>query len=299
MRIGLVLGAGGVLGGSWIAGALDALSEELAWDPADSERIVGTSVGAMVGALLSCGVSPAYLAAHSSGEQLDGISAALSRAEVSRGAGDQAARERRALSELAPGSWRLALGSLAHLHRASPMAMIAAWLPCGRTDTDTLKDAVTAPPAGADPHRGFRAVACDYATGRRSPLDALHAPLADVVAASCAIPGYYRPVAIAARLFVDGALHSCSNLDLLAGHGLDLVICLNPMSSLHAAPRRTIWDHALAAARHDAGRRLGREARTVREMGSETLILQPGAEDLDAMAGSDRRRVVETARATV
>src|SRR3954471_2897221 len=105
MRIGLVLGAGGVLGGSWMAGALHAVSEELEWDPAGAESVVGTSVGAMVGGLLACGVSPSYLVAHCSGEQPPGVSAALTRAEASRadGATD---RERRALAELGPGSWR-------------------------------------------------------------------------------------------------------------------------------------------------------------------------------------------------
>src|SRR4051812_27060548 len=297
MRIGLVLGAGGVVGGSWMAGALQGLSEELDWDPAGAERIVGTSVGAMVGALLGYGVAPSYLAAHCAGEQLDGVSAALSRAEASR----DELRERRAIADLAPGSWRLGLASLARAHRSSPVAMLAGWLPCGRTGTVALKDAVRIAAAhGAEPPRGFQAVACDYMTAERAALDASHAPLADVVAASCAIPGFYRPVAIAGRRFVDGAVHSCSNLDLLAGRGLDLVICLNPMSSLHTAPARTLWERALAAVRADAGRRLGREARAVRDAGTETLILQPGADDLDAMAsGRGRRHVVETARAGV
>src|SRR5689334_7960174 len=112
MRIGLVLGAGGVLGGSWTAGALHAVSEELGWDPAGAESVVGTSVGAMVGGLLACGVSPSYLVAHCSGEEPAGVSAALARAEASRLEG-AAGRERRAIAELGPGSWRLALASLA------------------------------------------------------------------------------------------------------------------------------------------------------------------------------------------
>ena len=53
------------------------------------------------------------------------------------------------------------------------------------------------------------------------------------VAASCAIPGFYRSVRIGDRRYVDGGVHSTSNLDLLAGEGLDLVICLNPTSSLY------------------------------------------------------------------
>ena len=36
-RIGLVLGAGGVLGGAWLTGALHAIASETGWDPGSSE----------------------------------------------------------------------------------------------------------------------------------------------------------------------------------------------------------------------------------------------------------------------
>ena len=61
--------------------------------------------------------------------------------------------------------------------------------------------------------------------------DAPRAELADAVAASCAIPGFYHPVTIAGRRYVDGGLYSTSNLDILRGAELDLVICLNPLTS--------------------------------------------------------------------
>jgi NTE family protein len=41
MRVGLVLGAGGVLGGAWLTGGLHALAEETDWDPGSAEFIVG------------------------------------------------------------------------------------------------------------------------------------------------------------------------------------------------------------------------------------------------------------------
>src|SRR3954453_19929852 len=141
MRIGLVLGAGGVLGGSWMAGALQAVSDELGWDPSAAESVVGTAVGAVVGGLLACGVSPSYLVAHCSGEQPPGVSAALSRAEASRA--DRATdRERRGLAELGPGSWRLALTSLTRPRRHTPAAVLAGWLPRGRTEIEPLKEAI-------------------------------------------------------------------------------------------------------------------------------------------------------------
>ena len=80
---------------------------------------------------------------------------------------------------------------------------------------------------------GVWIVACDYETGRRVPFGRRGAPraeLADAVAASCAIPGFYMPVRIGGRDYVDGGIYSPSNLDLLRAEGLDLVICLNPTS---------------------------------------------------------------------
>src|SRR5437763_16261960 len=68
-RVGLVLGAGGVLGGAWLIGALHAIFAETGWDPAGSEYIVGTSAGSMIGALVACGVKPELMLAHSRGER--------------------------------------------------------------------------------------------------------------------------------------------------------------------------------------------------------------------------------------
>src|SRR5271167_4552894 len=75
-KIGLVLGAGGVLGGAWLTGALHAIATETGWDPGSADYIVGTSAGSMVGALLACGVPPWFAVAHSSGEPFAVASAA-------------------------------------------------------------------------------------------------------------------------------------------------------------------------------------------------------------------------------
>src|SRR5437588_650009 len=69
MKVGLVLGAGGVLGGAWLTGALDALAAETGWNPATADHIVGTSAGSMVGAFLAAGVTPAYMVARSTASE--------------------------------------------------------------------------------------------------------------------------------------------------------------------------------------------------------------------------------------
>src|SRR5207342_2116359 len=70
-RVGLVLGAGGVLGGSWLVGALHALASETGWDPGSADYIVGTSAGSMIAGLAGSGVPPWFMVAHSAGETLE------------------------------------------------------------------------------------------------------------------------------------------------------------------------------------------------------------------------------------
>ena len=61
--IGLVLGAGGVVGQAYQAGVLAALEREIGWDPRDASVIVGTSAGSVTGAALRVGVPATDLAA--------------------------------------------------------------------------------------------------------------------------------------------------------------------------------------------------------------------------------------------
>ena len=124
------------------------------------------------------------------------------------------------------------------------------------------------------------------------------------MAASCAIPGFFRAVEIDGRSYVDGGVHSVSNLDVLAAERPDLVIALNPMSSLHAGSPRTLGERAAYTIRRASGRRLGSEARMLRELGSEVVLIQPTVHDLDAMGSNlmsraRRHDVIEMAVQTV
>src|SRR3954454_3157933 len=99
-------------------------------------------------------------------------------------------------------------------------------------------------------------------------------------------------------------MYSASNLDLLATAGLDLVICLNPTSTLEPSVARNPLDQITDAVRKAAGRRLGYEARKVRAQGAHVVLIQPVAADLALMGRNLMRRtgrhdVLETARRTV
>jgi NTE family protein len=299
----LVLGAGGVLGGAWLCGGLAAIVDETGWEPREAEFVVGTSAGAMMAALVGAGVPPWLMVAHSGGEALDGFTDARGRpvGEADRSAGS-VFRLHRGFPRLGPGSLPLALSGETLRQR------LAGWLPAGLISTEPLEETVRrAVPEGWAAHPNLWIVACDFASGERVVFGRQGAPkvdLARAVAASCAIPGFYRPVEIGGRRYVDGGLHSTSNLDLLAGLGLDLVICLNPMSSLAQVSGRLPHEMLAASIRRLAGARLGREAKAVREGGTRLLLIQPGAGDLrlmgtNLMSRRRRHRVIELARRTV
>jgi Patatin-like phospholipase len=75
-RVGLVLGAGGVLGAAWMTGALPALQERLPRPLGDLDLIVGTSAGSVVAAALRCGVGIDEMVAHQRGEAVGPLEAA-------------------------------------------------------------------------------------------------------------------------------------------------------------------------------------------------------------------------------
>ena len=217
-------------------------------------------------------------------------------------------RLHRRLPFLGPGSWRLGVKALASPSRHTPAQVVSGWLPRGLVSTEPLERTVrSVVPHGWSDHRGLWIVACDYKSGRRIPFGREGSPdaeLAEAVAASCAIPDFYRPVEIGGRPYVDGGVCSASNLDILRREGLDLVICLNPTSSRAALPTRGPAACAAAIVRATAGRRLGHEAHKLREGGTDVVLIQPVAEDItimgsNLMSGRRRHDVIELAQQTV
>ncbi len=305
-RWGLVLGAGGVLGGAWMVGALGALQRVQGLDPRDAELIVGTSAGSVTAALLGAGVSVEELTAHQLGEAAP--SGPLARIgwdyETATG-GSLPPRPRPGL-----GSAALMAQGAARLRQLPPTAVLSALLPVGRGSLETVGKLVAdvqaevgASPTGWSPHPGVRAVAMDYESGRRVAFGEPGAPpaaLADAVMASCAIPGWYQPVVLHGTRYIDGGASSSTNIDLLAGHDLDEVFVLAPMASFVIDTPHGVTARLERAWRQRVTRRALREVAKVHAEGTDVTVIGPGVEDLEAIGANlmdvtRRRHVLDTA----
>lgn len=301
-RRGLVLGAGGVLGASWTIGALGALQEATGWDPREAEVIIGTSAGSVLAALLGGGLSVDQLLNHQRGVIVEGDPRIEYDSERASG-GALPPRPK-----LGIGSRQLLLKAARNPRRFPPLAIASAIAPRGRGTLDPvggLVDAIV--PAGEwVPHPKTWIITMDYADGRRVAFGRPGAPpaaLHDAVMASCAIPGWYAPVTIGGRRYVDGGACSPTSLDLLVDEGLDEVFVLSPMTSFTYDEPDTVVGRLERRFRKAVTKRLLREAAKVRHAGTKVVMLGPGREDLEAIGVNlmdPRRRdaVLETSLRT-
>ena len=300
-RIGLVLGAGGVVGHAFHAGVLAELADATGWDARDAEVVVGTSAGSVVGALLRAGVSPADLAARATGAPLSPQGARLAaRAGGPAPVPSRPPRRAGGLPRMAsPGTFVRA--TFPPFRPVRPGALAAAALPAGRIDTEMVASGLRPLFAAGWPEAALWVCTVRLGTGRRvvfgrpGPPDGV--AVADAVAASCAIPGYFEPVEIGGTRYVDGGAHSPTNADLLTAHDLDLVIVSSPMSVAGNRLRPSLD----LPARRLARLYLGREAGRVRRAGTPVLAFQPVAADLavmglNAMDPTRREAVTRQAR---
>jgi len=291
VRIGLVLGAGGVIGGAYLAGALAALEHDLGWDPRTADVIVGTSAGALVGGLLRRDVPASDLAAWTVDAPLSPTGAALT-GNVERPQFD-AVTLRQFLRPPRVPHTSAVVAALRSPHRFDPLRALITHLPDGPR---TLAPHVEF--LGGDwPERALWVNAVRRRDGRRVVLGRDAVPddgLAAAVAASCAVPGYFAPVAVDGTYYIDGGVKSPSNADVLRAARLDLVVAVSPMSSAVAQPP---WGGLDALVRRRAGHRLRAELARV---GVPAVVFEPGAgvlacATLDFMSDDRRQEIVAAA----
>lgn len=290
-RRGLVLGGGGVLGASWMIGALSALSDALAWDPRDAQVIVGTSAGSVLAALLGGGVGVDSLVNHQRGVIAPGDPQIDFDPDTASGGSLPP------MPQLRIGSRSLVAKTMLHPRRVPVLAAFAALAPRGRGSLAPVGELVRAAnPDGIWPTAPATwMVAMDYDTGRRVAFGRAGAPpatMADAVMASCAIPGWYTPLEIDGRRYIDGGTLSPTSIDLLADSGLDEVIVLAPMASFDYDEPPTVVGRMERRFRRAMTKRVLHEAGKVRRRGSSVTVLGPGREDLEAIGVNlmDHRR---------
>jgi NTE family protein len=128
--------------------------------------------------------------------------------------------------------------------------------------------------------------------------------MARAVMASCAVPTWYAPVEIERSPYVDGAVCSPYNADLLVGAGMDEVYLLAPMASMQPDRPRAPLAWLERTWRRLATRRLRQELRALRASGTRVTVLTPNATDLAVMGvnmmdAARQAEVMSTARVSV
>ncbi len=270
----LVLGAGGVLGQSWMMGVLAGIEEGTGFDLRRCEHFIGTSAGSIVSAHLAAGHSPDRPPV--TGTELE--LAAASEPEGFAATAIEAARR--------AGAWALAAGSPlapAALGLSAPggallRAAMLRTMPRPRGRLEQLRDHIDS--SGARFDGRLRVVAVERRSGRRIVFGRPGAPAATVgtaVEASCTVPWLFAPVRIGGKEYVDGGIWSPTNLDVApAGRGT-CVLCLNPTASL-------VGSTSLASlARNAARSSVSLEALALRRRGADVETVAPDPASATAM----------------
>ncbi|MFE9789913.1 patatin-like phospholipase family protein [Nocardia salmonicida] len=288
-RRGLAIGCGGLLGFAWTAVALDAVERAMNWDTRTADVLIGTSAGAELVAALGSGRTPAdLLAALDAAPDADPILAAHVAVDPGK------------MPPL-PGLGFPGLGLVgAGLRARSPYTALAGLLPRGGGDADWLRSFghALADPSGWVRHPATWIVGADAATGTRVAFGAgdtrIATPgrsvaagaqavdLGDAIAASWAIPGWFPPVRIGGKNYVDGGSVSSVSADLLVPLELDEVVVIAPMTSEGGAPA-TGLDRVERLLRTQMTRGLDREVAVLRAAGTRVIRVEPGPEELAAM----------------
>ncbi len=296
----LVLGGGGVLGEAWMNAVLAGIEEATGFDARGCDGYVGTSAGSIVAAALAGGARPSarlgqlpeqpseeYESTNGGGPRLTGR---LVRAGLTAGGSAVAPVAALALSSMPPGG---ALARRVALGRMAP----------GRRSLGGLADKFDRRGARFDGRLAVAAV--ELESGRRVMFGQPGAPEASVgqaVEASCAIPGYFHPISIGGRSYVDGGAWSPTNMDKAprVRRG-STVLCLNPtgaMSGSLASPtgvlalgsRSVAGVEALALGRRGARvRTIAPDAGSLRAIGPNLMDSRPRERVIEAGFAQGRR----------
>jgi NTE family protein len=305
VKVGLVLGGGGLIGMGYHAGCLKALDES-GIDVAAADVIVGTSAGAVIGGYLAAGWTPDDFFEYANGRHPDVV-----KDETSNGVptvfiplyNNAAERVARSI-----GSMFAVASSRGYVSRVTrgrmPGRRLRHAFPAGLFSTMDTRLRLQEDLPETWPREDVYLCAADLYTGERVAFghpDAPEAPFPDAVLASTAIPGIFPPVRIGERQYVDGGIVSATSLDLAVDAGCEAILCIAPLGYRNeggiAEPK--LWGPMLM--RSLFARTLKREVNDARARGVDVLVIRPWASDLaelgtNSMRNFDRAAIVELSR---
>ncbi len=288
LRVGLALASGGAAGVWWELGALEAIRRVTGFTPLDAELVVGTSAGAYVGAMAMSRVGAPCAFTRVSGMPAPGLSftdADLARSRAIGGHLMGTLLEQFPLARL-PRPRPASLAGLVHLVRGGSRGVAvdaASLLPEGFLSTRKIGDSLREAWPTGWPSDKLRVTTFDLASATPLVLSAsfdLGLGIAGAVSASCAAPGIFAPVPVGSRRLADGAIWSAASLGVLAGRGLDVVVCLHPHLGERTGRRRSLLG---ATIQRRIETQLDEERSVLERQGTRVFVLTPEASERAAM----------------
>ena len=228
---------------------------------------------------LCCGLAPLDAEARHLGRELSGEGTAIVERIVTPYTEPEVERS------LLPSAPRMTLNSMLPPWKIDPARFVYGLLPEGTRSGASIATRIDELLPDGWPKRPTWIVAVRTNDGRRIVFgrDDVAGTVGQATQASAAIPAFYTPVCIGDRSYVDGALHSSTNADLVATLGFDLVI----ISSVKTAtPDARSW-------RSDPERawfsnKLDNELAEIRSTGTPAIVIEPDDTQLELLASGER-----------
>lgn len=309
MKLGLVLGGGGLVGMAYHAGVLKAL-DDWGLDVSGADLLVGTSAGSILASYMATGWQPTDFFDYAHGKHPDVQKDPEDPKEQLRRVftplyDTHADRVRRSVgSAFAVASSR---GYYKRLGGNQPGRNLRKVFPAGMYSTDETRRRFEEDLPVEWPDRALYICTVDLYSGERVAFGHPAAPpatLPEAVLASTSIPGVFPPVKISGRHYVDGGVTSATSVDLATDHGCDLILCVAPLGyrndGVTTARDPKMWPPMLV--RSLFARSLRREVLSARERGAEVFVIRPWVSNLklhgtNSMRDFDRVQLVDQTHA--
>lgn len=288
------------------AGVFKALDE---WgiDLAGSDVIVGTSAGSVMASYLASGWTPDDFYEYGHGRHPEAAKRPEeqdpSTAMFDSLSSNHIDRARRAVGSgfaviASRGLWRSGVKG------RTPHNLLRKAFPSGLFSTDKNLERFREDLPQTWPRDYLYICAADLYTGKRVAFGhptAPEVPFPEAVLSSTAIPGFFPPVKMNGRQYVDGGIVSATSLDLATDAGCETIICVAPLGyRMDPDARRRVLTSPLLV-RNFFARQLAKEVRAARARGVEALVIRPWTSELEShgtnsMRHFDRSAVIESAK---